>query len=228
VKSTPILATLVWAALASGARADSLDAIFARMDEASRKFKSVSAAIHESDYTAVLGDTTHEDGKLVAKRTSHGIRARLDFYGPDERTVVLHGNIAQMYWPKAKQVEEYDISKYASSKVVDQLLLLSFGAASGDEIQKDYDVSLGGSEKLGAKTCTRVELVPKSPEGRKQITRITLWIPEGEARAVQEKLDQPSKNYLLWTYSEVKMNAPMRDSEVELKLPSDVKRIGPN
>jgi outer membrane lipoprotein-sorting protein len=219
---------LFGATLATEARADSLDAIFARMDEASKKFKSVSATIHESDYTAVLGDTTHEDGKLAAKRTNKGIRARFDFVGADARTVVLHGNMVEMYWPKGKQVEDFDISKYTSPKSLDQLLLLSFGAASGEEIKSDYDVSIGGTEKIDSKTATRVELTPKSADLKKAITRITLWIPEGESRAVQEKVEEPSKNYVQWTYSDVKVNAPIPDADIELKLPPGVKRIGAN
>ena len=223
MKSFPILALSV---LLLQARADSLEAIFARMDEASKKFKSVSARIHETKYTAVIDDKTEEDSKLAAKRAGNGIRGRLEFFGPDARTVAFKGNLVEMYWPKGKQVEDFDISKYTSPNTLDQLLLLSFGAASGAEIQKDYDVSPGGAETVDSKTVTRVELVPKAADLKKGITRITLWIPEGESRAIKERADQPSKDYLLWTYSDVKLNGNMPDSEVELKLPPGVKRIG--
>jgi outer membrane lipoprotein-sorting protein len=216
---------LAAAALHTIARADSLDAIFARMDEASRNFRSVSANIHETKYTAVLSEKSEEDSKLIAKRTKNEIRGKLEFFGPDARTLVFNSKVAEMYWPKANQAQSFDISKYP--KVLDQLLLLSFGAASGAEIKRDYNVSLGGTEKLAGKTVTRVDLVPKSADLKKLMSRITLWIPEGEASAVQEKVDQPSKDYVLWTYSDVKMNGNVADSMIELKLPSGVKRIGP-
>lgn len=209
-----------------GARADSLDAIFARMDEASRKFKSVSADMHRTDYTAVLNDSTQEDGRLWLKRGKNGIGGKVEFLGQDARTIAFQGNLLRIYWPKAKQVQDVDISKYTSPEMVDQMLLLSFGAASGSEIQKDYDVSVAGTDKIDSKTVTRVELLPKSPELKKEIARITLWIPEGEARAIKEKVDEPSKDYVLWTYSNVRMNGLMKDSDIELKLPSGVKRMG--
>ena len=44
------------------AQADSLDAIFARMDKASKKFKGVTANLHQEDYMAVIDETTKEDG----------------------------------------------------------------------------------------------------------------------------------------------------------------------
>lgn len=223
MRSLPIFAAL--AAFSISAHADSLDAIFGRMDRAAKEFKSVSATMHQDDYTAVLNESSREDGELWWKRTKNALRGKVEFRGQDARTVLFHGNLLDIYLPKAKQLETYDISKYASPSMVDEMILLSFGAASGAEIRKTYDVALAGTENIDSRPVSRVELTPKADSLKKQIARITLWIPEGETRAVKEKVDRPSKDYILWTYSDVKVNVNIPDSDLDLKLPPGVKRI---
>jgi len=73
--------------------------------------------------------------------------------------------------------------------------------------------------------ANHLELTPKSAEARKFATKVELWIPEGKANAVKEKVTEPSGNYLETTYSEVKPNPSLPDSDFELKLPRGVKRI---
>jgi outer membrane lipoprotein-sorting protein len=216
---------LILAALAAGVRAESLDTIFARMDEESKKLKSASANLHQSEYFAVIGETTQEDGQLRMKRTKNGMLLRVDFSPPNARVVALDGRLLSIFYPKANQAERYDVTKYTSTNTVQQLLLLSFGAASGAELQKNYTVSTDGSETIDSKATTRV-LVPKSNEMRKEILRITLWIPEGQSTAVKERVDKPGKNYIAWTYSDPKRNGPMSDGDVMLKLPAGVHLVG--
>jgi outer membrane lipoprotein-sorting protein len=72
-----------------------------------------------------------------------------------------------------------------------------------------------------------LELIPKSEEVRNLTTKIELWIPEGKSNPVQEKLTQPSKNYHLVVFSDVKLNVPLPDSDYSLKLPPGVTKLHP-
>lgn len=212
------------AALVACARAESLDAIFARMDKAAKEFKSASANLHESQYTAVIQETSQEDGLLRVRRGKGGMKLRVDFSKPNERTVALEGNKLMIYYPKGNTEEVYDVSKYTSAATIEQLLLLSFGAASGAELKKSYTVTSGGTETVDGKTATRMELVPKSEEMRKVFLRIVLWIPEGDTRALKEKVDK-GKDYTEWTYSNVAVNGAVSESEVTLKVPSNARVV---
>jgi len=212
--------------LTIGARADSLDAIFARMDEASKKFKGVSANLHQEDYMAVIDETTKEDGKLWMKRSKGGVSLKVDFDKPNDRMVVLEGHTVWIFYPKANTVEQHDLTKYTSTNTVAQLLLLSFGAASGAELKQGYTITSGGTETIDGKVTTKVVLAPKSAEMRKQILGITLWIPEGQTNALKERVEKPAKNYTAWTYSNVNLKDPLPDSAVTLRLPKDVHRVG--
>ena len=218
----------IWALLGAvpAARADSLDAIFARMDEASKKLKFVSATLHQTEYLAVIDEKTDENGQLWMKRGKNGMSLLVKFSPPNERVVALDGHTLWIYKPKGNVAEKYDVTKYTSTNTVEQLLLLSFGAASGTELQKTYTVTTDGNETIDSRVTTRVVLTPKSAEMRKEIVRITLWIPEGQSSAVKEKVDKAGKNYLVYTYSAVDLKTPVADSEVVLKLPRDVRVVG--
>ena len=208
------------------AHAESLDAIFARMDEASKKLKFVSANLHQAEYVAVIDEKTEEDGQLRMKRGKNGMQLLVKFSPPNERTVALDGHTLWIYKPKGNMAEKHDVTKYTSTNTVEQLLLLSFGAASGAELQKNYTVTTDGTETVDSRVTTRVVLVPKSTEMRKEIVRITLWIPEGQSSAVREKVDKAGKNYLVYAYSGVDLKTPVPDAEVTLKLPKNVHVVG--
>jgi len=215
---------LFCAALAAGAlRADSREQILQRMDEGSKKLKTVSAKLHELSYNAVIQDTTTQEGELRLRRGKNGLSGVLMFTTPnDEHSIGFNGRTIETYFPKANQVDVMNVGKNAAQ--LDQFILLAFGAA-GSDLEKNYEVSLAGTQAVNGTTCDHLELIPKSPEARKFATKIELWIPQGQSNAIQEKVTEPSNDYILNTYSEVKLNPSLPDSAYELKLPPGVKRI---
>jgi outer membrane lipoprotein-sorting protein len=220
------LRVLACAAALIAARVDGepLADILARMDLAAKDFKSVSAKTKHVDFTAVLNESSESSGEMKMKRGKAGITGLVDFTQPDRRTLYINGRTAERYFPNAKTVEVYDTSKFSQS--MDQFLLLGFGT-SGTELEKAYTVKLGGVETLNTIATTRSEVTPKSRELLKVVCRSDLCIAEGQSTPVQEKLFEPSRNYLLITYSDVKVNPPLPDSAFELKLPAGVKKIAP-
>ncbi|MBV8843300.1 MAG: hypothetical protein JO307_10870, partial [Bryobacterales bacterium] len=75
---------------------------------------------------------------------------------------------------------------------------------------------------------THLELTPKSADIRKNyVTKIDLWIPDGQANPIQEKVTKPSKDYYLVTYSDPKLNPSLPDSAYILKTPPGVKELHP-
>src|SRR5262249_44281119 len=95
---------------------------------------------------------------------------------------------------------------------------------SGAELAKSYEVKLTGAETLGGQAVTKLELLPKSADAKKYVAKIELWIPaNGAPYPVQEKIYEPSGDYRLITYSDVKINPPLKADAVKLKVPSGVK-----
>ena len=206
------------------APAEPLTDVLARMDRAAGEFHSLSAQMKRVQFTAVLSESSEMEGVLRLKRAQGGTVGVIEFQQPEQRTVFINGKSVQIYYPKAKTVEIYDASKYASN--MDQILLLGFGTSSG-ELQKSYDFKDGGAQKINGADTTRIELTPQSAELKKLITKIELWIPEGQSNPVRAKFSEPSKNYELVDYSDIKVNPVLPESAFELKLPSTVKKIHP-
>jgi outer membrane lipoprotein-sorting protein len=109
-------------------------------------------------------------------------------------------------------------------KQVDQLMLLGIGVTSAD-LRRDFSITAGGTESINGKATTRLELVPKDKDLKKQAEKIELWIPEGDSVPLQSKVTRTSGDYDQILYSDVQMNPALPDSAFELNTPPDVKRI---
>lgn len=204
------------------ARPESLDEIFARMDQSARNFKTFSADIKRTEYTKILNDKEVVEGIERVKKSNGNTVTLVEFRGPNAQTVRLSAKTAEVYYPNAKMVEVWDAGKYI--KAANQFLLLGFGTTSGD-LKKDYDVKAGGTETIDSKPTTRLELVPKDSETRKKFSKIELWIPDGDTVPIQVKVTEASGDYNLAVYANRKINEPLPDSALELKVPADVKRV---
>ena len=206
------------------AAAEPLPDVLARMDRAAAEFHSLSAGMKRVQFTAVLSESSEMDGVMRLRRTKNGTQGIVEFKQPEQRTVFINGKQVQIYYPKANNVEIYDTSKYTSN--MDQILLLGFGTSAA-ELKKSYDIKDGGVQKINGADTTHLELTPRSDEMKKLITKIELWIPEGQSNPVRAKFSEPSKNYELVDYSDIKVNPALPDSAFAWKLPGDVKKIHP-
>jgi len=219
--------SLAWVLLAgaSAAHGESLADVLAHMDRAAAEFRSFSADVQRTEFTAVLSESESSNGAVRLRKTKNGLAGVMEFGEPDPRSMHFNGRTVETYYPKANRVEVIDIGKHGGA--IEQFVLLGFGTTAA-EIRKGYDAKLGGPEQIGGIACTRIDLTPKEAEARKMVTKIELWIPDGQGNPIREKVTTPSHDYHLFAYSNLKPNPPLPDSAFELKLPANVKRITPN
>jgi outer membrane lipoprotein-sorting protein len=109
---------------------------------------------------------------------------------------------------------------------VDQFLLLGFGT-SGRELLKSYDIKYAGADGVGGVKAQKLDLAPKSEEARQHVRHIEMWISDSDGVPVQQKVYQPSKDYVLITYSAMQLNPALTAESVRLKLPKGVKKEYP-
>ena len=204
------------------AAAEPLEALLARMTKAAPGAISFSAVVTQIDYTTVINESAESSGTIRLRRVKSGVIGVVDFTKPSPNTVTFKGNTMEKYMPKANLLEIYDYGKY--SKSVDQYLSLAFGL-SGADLQKTYTVKWGGEETLAGVRVTRLELTPKDKEALKLFAKIEVWIPEGQTYTIQEKVYKAgSRDYLIWMYSDAKLNPPLPDSAFDFKPPAGVTR----
>ena len=219
--------TALIVALAVSIRAETLNDVLQRIDQASRTFKSMTADVHRTDYSDLFSETNGEDGKFkMLKRAKTGVVLLADFSGRNERKLRVSDNKLEIYHPKANSEDVYNTRKFTKS--ADELLLIGFGTTRAD-LERKFNITLGGSETINGVKATRIDLKPKSAEEKNFFNTIQLWIPEDKGNPIQEKVlsGKENKDYNLLQYTNVKINPALTDSELELNLPAGVKVIKP-
>src|SRR6476620_9808947 len=102
------------------------DDVLSNLDQSAAKFNSMTANLTRLTYTKVIDDKAIEEGKMALKKAgSRDLQVLIDFTKPDPRTVAFRGRKAEIFYPKLKQVQEYDLGK--QTDLVDQFLLVGFG-----------------------------------------------------------------------------------------------------
>lgn len=197
--------------------AQALNEVLNAMDAGARKFKGITANVHDDDYTAIVNDHSKQDGAIKVKKNGQTTLMWINFTGPGAKTVALDANTVRILNPKANVVQIYDIGDKRS--LVDQYLLLGFGASSED-LKKAYTISYIGPQEIAGQPAEEVELVPKSPEQLRQLSKVDLWISPSLGIPVQQKFFTGSAgDYKLITYSNIKLNPSLSDKELQLKIP---------
>lgn len=138
--------------------------------------------------------------------------------------MLFTGDKALIYRPAIKTVEEYDLGK--NKQAVEQFLLLGFGTP-GRDLQKAYNVTLAGPARIDDTETVKLELIPKSPDLARHITKVELWLSTKTWQPVQQVFNQPGGDYLTAQYSSEKINGAVSDNEFKLKLPGNVKHVRP-
>jgi outer membrane lipoprotein-sorting protein len=219
------MAAMLVAAFTLHAADNPLAATMARMDKAAATFRGLSANVRKVSHTAVINEDTVDTGTILVRRPKpREQRVRIDFEPPNTKQIAISGRTAQIYYPKTNSVEEYDLGKYKG--MVDQFLLLGFGSNSR-ELESAYSIRLGGPENVAGQKATKIELIPKSADILVYLKRVDLWISDDMGIAVQQKLYEPGGDYLLASYTNVKLNPEISDSALKLNLPKDVHREYP-
>jgi outer membrane lipoprotein-sorting protein len=216
---TGTLLGLASASLAAPAADPPLDAVLARLDQAANNFKGLTADISKIAHTDVVNVDDVDSGTITVKRVKpHDIRIRIELTNP-QQIVTIGGGKVQVFKPKTNEAQEVELGK--NRGVVDQFMLLGFGSNSS-ELRSAYTMTLGGAETINGEKTTRIILVPKDPEILTKVKKCELWISD-KGWTVQQKFHTGGGDYILSTYSAMKLNPIIADKDLRLELPKGVK-----
>lgn len=216
-----------WLAVAvavAAAGAEDLSAVLDRLDREAASFRDLTAQVRKASFTAVLKETNQETGAVWMKRAGGRVLMKVEITEPDPRSLALEGTTAQIYYPKIRTVQIYDLGK--SRALLDQFSLLGFGTPRR-ELERNYRIRLGGEEVVEGRRTVRLELTPKSEKVRQQVEKVELWIPTDAGYPVQQRFLQPGGDYYLIRYADVRRNTGLSDAACRLNLPRDVRREYP-
>jgi outer membrane lipoprotein-sorting protein len=198
------------------------ESVLNRMDRSASDFRSLSADIEQIKYTDVVKDSSTETGQIFVRRDQ---KMRIDLTKPDPKTILRTGDSLFIYTPKINRVEEYNLGK--NRAIIDQYMRLGFGTKSQD-LQRSYDIKLVGEEEVDHRKTVLLELIPKSEEIRKQITKIQMWVDESSWLPIQQKFfESGGGDYFLVKYSNMMKNLKISDSKFKPDWPKNATRVKP-
>jgi outer membrane lipoprotein-sorting protein len=201
-----------------------LTEILSQMNEASKKLHTLSANLDYTKVTVLVDDKSTESGTIYFRRGKTP-DIRIDIQKPENKTIIFKNKYGEIYSPKINQVQEYNLDQ--KSDLLQQFLLLGFGTDT-NELKKNYYVKYLDEEDLEGVSTVVLELVPRNGSISSQIAKIQIWISEESWLPAQQKFLESGGDYLVATYSGVKVNRDLPASIFELKVPGNAKYVKMN
>ena len=199
-----------------------LDEVLDRIDESGKSLNSMRADIVQKKWTDILAEfDAGETGDLMFLREGENLFFRKDITSPSNNSLVIKGGEVMFYQPGIKQAQQYQLG---DNKDKAEYLLLGFGSDK-EAIKEVYDLQLLGIEDLDGRETYMIQMDPKSEKVSAFFVRIVLWIDTEMWVPIQQKLVEPTQDFLLITFDDIRLNAKIKESEFNLKLPKDVKVI---
>src|SRR3954447_3127525 len=168
--------------------------VFGRMGKAALTFKGLRAEMKRVSHTAVINEDSTETGTIVVKVPKpHEYKMLITFQQPDKKLVGISGTTAEMFLPKANEVQTCNFGKGHRAEM-EQFLRLGFGSNS-KELQEAYTVTYGAPETVAGEKTNRIVLVPKSADVGNMFQKFELWIADASVISVQQKMHEKGGNY---------------------------------
>ncbi|MGH9344204.1 MAG: LolA family protein, partial [Terriglobia bacterium] len=195
-----------------------------RMDGAAAQLKTVSARLSYTTVTVLVNDRSTQTGELFFHK-GKSLEVLVRFLKPDLKVILFKHNRAEIYNPKINQIQEYSLERHAD--MLQQFLLLGFGAPISN-LESSYHLKYLGEKQLGNETTEALELTPVEKSIAAQLTHVDLWVSKESWLPVQQEFFEPSGDYLIASYSEMKVNEHLKRSVFEIHPSGGATRVKMN
>jgi len=196
-----------------------LDRVLNQMEAVGKSFKSFQAQFTQKKYTSILEEfDIPSSGDFLYSRAADGsAMLRQEMKEPGERILTINGGEAIVYEPLLKQATIVDLGE---NKDKAEYLALGLGQSPA-KLQETFVLEYGGAGTVNGAACSIITLKPRDAAAAAHFTLITLWIKRSNGVPIQQKLLEPSGDYLLNSFSREKLNQPIPSSKFEQKIPKD-------
>jgi outer membrane lipoprotein-sorting protein len=213
------------AAAQSPAPACDLNSVLAQMNSSASTFKTAQADFEFESYQKVVDEKDLQKGRIYFRRSGKGnVEVAFNVSSPSPKQALFKNGKVFTYEPKVDLVTEYDFSRNKAK--VEAFLSLGFGAR-GDDLEKSYGVTLAGWEPVDAVRTAKLELIPKDEKTRQTYSKIILWIDPEKDVLLKQQLIEPSGDYRLARYLNMKLNGKLSDDDFQLKTTGKTRTVRP-
>jgi outer membrane lipoprotein-sorting protein len=200
-----LIALLLLAVRPAFAAPDQKDEVLRRLDEAARNFRSTSADFEfDSVETDPIPDKDVQKGTVYYERTGSAFKMaahiREENGKPVPKVYVYSGGVVRLYEPLIDQ-----ITTLTKAGQYESWFMLGFGA-SGKDLEQKWEIQYLGSETLDGVKTEMLELVPKDPAIRKNLSKVNMWIDPERAVSLKQILYFGAGEYKVCVYFNIKVN----------------------
>ena len=206
------------------AASGNLETVLSSMDRAATSFKTAEANFVWDQFSKVVSDHDIQKGAIYYRRSGNEVEMAANIADPAKKYVLFTGGKVQVYQPEIEQVTEYSAGKNRAE--FESFLVLGFGGR-GHDLQKSFDVHYDGAENVEGVSAAKLTLTPKAVKVRNMFQQILLWIDPARGVSVQQQLIEPSGDYRLAKYSNIKINQNIPNGAFKLKTTGKTKYLRP-
>jgi outer membrane lipoprotein-sorting protein len=179
---------------------------------------SAQADFAWDQFTAVVQESDVQTGTISFERKKGETRMtaelKQDNGKPAPKTVLYDGGQVQLYEPTIKQLT---IMKAGGNRSQwESFLTLGFGG-SGTDLEKNWTVSLQGTEKIDGVSVAKLDLVPKEQKVLDMFAHVTIWVDPARSLSYKQVFYQPSGDKRTATYTNIRYNVPLPASVFQIK-----------
>jgi outer membrane lipoprotein-sorting protein len=201
-----------------------LERVLDSMDRAADAFRTLQAEFVWEQFQKVVNETDVQKGTIYFRRQNNQVEMAAEIREPDRKKVVFAGDKVRMYQPKIDRVTEYSAGK--NRQEFESFLVLGFGGR-GHDLAKSFEMSYEGSEQVQGQAAAKLLLIPKVERVRGMFAKIYLWIDSTRGISVQQQFLEPSGDYRLSKYSNIRMNVEIPGSVFKLQTTGKTQVIRP-
>ena len=198
--------------------------VLSHMDDAARRLKTISARLSYTTVTVLVNDRATQSGYLFFRKGRRP-EVLVRFSKPETKVILFKKNRAEVYYPRINQIQEYDLEKRRD--LLQQFLLLGFGTGSG-KLEGTYHVRYLGEKTLGGTMTPVLELTPIPKDVAAQLSKVDLWISPQSWLPVQQEFFEASGDYLIASYSHMRINEPLGSSTFKIRAKHGAERVKMN
>lgn len=198
----------------SSSSGGNLEGVLNDMDKAAATFKTAQADFVWDQFSKVVNDHDFQKGVIYYRVASKETQMAADIQNPSTKQVVFSNGKVDVCQPDIGQVTEYSAGKNKSD--FESFMVLGFGGR-GHDLQKSFNVTYAGDETVDGVKAAKLTLVPKAQKVKNMFSQILLWIDPARGISVQQQFIEPSGDYRLAKYSNIKINQKVGDDAFKLK-----------
>jgi outer membrane lipoprotein-sorting protein len=201
-----------------------LKSVLADMDKAAATFKSAQADFDWDQYQRVVDEHDVQKGQIYFRKNKGGIDAAVKIVSPEPKQVLFKDGKLSLYQPRIDQVTEYKAGQNRAD--VESFMSLGFGAGGAD-LARNFDIKLEGWETVDGVRTAKLDLTPKQEKVKSSLSHVLLWMDPRRNVSIKQQFFEPSGDYRLTHYTNIKVNDRVPDDVFRLKTTSSTKIVRP-